>query len=431
MKRPRLAHLGPALENRDFRLWWLGSLGMNMSLQMLEVAIGWEVYAQHNSPLDLGWIGLAEFVPMFVLAIPAGHLADRLPRRLVFALALVAGAAVGLGLAALSASAVTSVLPYLALAAGAGVVMATGTPAARAMPPTLVAADLLPSAMTLRSIAGQSAMVLGPALGGVLYGVSPVLVYLLAAALCLLASAAVVMITARPAAQPGRSDLPSAPGFGSVLEGLQFVRRTQILLGAILLDLLAVLFGGAVALLPVFARSILHAGPEGLGILRAAPAVGALLAAALITRRPLLRRAGRLLLVVVGIYGASIVVFGLSRVFWLSLIMLAVGGFADMFSMNIRSTTSALATPDRLRGRVSAVEMVFVSASNQLGAFESGLAASLVGTVPAVVGGGVITIGIALAWGRLFPSLARVDRLQEVRPVETTGTEANPTASLR
>jgi len=237
------------------------------------------------------------------------------------------------------------------------------------------------------------------------------------------------MITARPAAQPGRSELRSAPGFGSVLEGLQFVRRTQILLGAILLDLLAVLFGGAVALLPIFARSILHTGPEGLGVLRAAPAVGALLAAILISRRPLLRRAGRLLLVVVGIYGASIVVFGLSRVFWLSLIMLAVGGFADMFSMNIRSTTSALATPDRLRGRVSAVEMVFVSASNQLGAFESGLAASLVGTVPAVVGGGLITVGIALAWSRLFPALARVDRLQDVRPAETMGTEATPTAS--
>jgi MFS family permease len=424
-----VAHLGPALENRDFRLWWLGSFGMNMSLQMLEVAIGWEVYAQHNSPLDLGWIGLAEFVPMFVLAIPAGHLADRLPRRLVFALALVAGAAVGVGLGVLSASAVTSVVPYLALAAGAGVVMATGTPASRAMPPTLVPADVLPNAMALRSIAGQSAMVLGPALGGVLYGVSPVLVYLLAAAMCLLAAAAVVMITARPAAQPGRSELRSAPGFGSVLEGLQFVRRTQILLGAILLDLLAVLFGGAVALLPIFARSILHTGPEGLGVLRAAPAVGALLAAILISRRPLLRRAGRLLLVVVGIYGASIVVFGLSRVFWLSLIMLAVGGFADMFSMNIRSTTSALATPDRLRGRVSAVEMVFVSASNQLGAFESGLAASLVGTVPAVVGGGLITVGIALAWSRLFPALARVDRLQDVRPAETMGTEATPTAS--
>jgi MFS family permease len=432
VKRPRLAHLGPALENRDFRLWWLASLSMNMGLQMLEVAIGWEVYAQHNSPLDLGWIGLAEFVPMFVLAIPAGHLADRLPRRLVFAAALMAGAAVGIGLAVLSASSVTSVLPYLALAAGAGVVMATGLPASRAMPPTLVPADLLASAMTLRSIAGQSAMVLGPAIGGVLYGVSPVLVYLLAAAMCLLAAVAVVLISARPAAEPGRpGPQQAAPGLSSVLEGLGFVRRTPILLGAILLDLLAVLFGGAVALLPVFARSILHVGPEGLGILRAAPAVGALLAAAALTRRPLLRRAGRLLLLVVGIYGASIVVFGLSRSLELSLVMLAIGGFADMYSMNIRSTTSALVTPDRLRGRVSAVEMVFISASNQLGAFESGVAASLVGTVPAVVGGGLITVSVALVWTRLFPALARVDRLQDLRPAGVAGPDGHQVAGLQ
>jgi MFS family permease len=414
MRRPRLAHLGPALENRDFRLWWLGMLGMNTSLQMLEVAIGWEVYAQHSSPLDLGWIGLAEFAPMFVLAIPAGHLADRLSRRRVFAIALLVGVAVAAGLAVLSRSAVSSLLPYLALAAGAGTVMAIGTPAARAMPPTLVPAALLPSAMTLRSIASQSAQVAGPALGGVLYAVSPTLVYGLAAALCLLASVSVVMIRARPAAANPRT--PASPGIESVLEGMRFVGRTPMLLGVILLDLLVVLFGGAVALLPVFARSILHVGPEGLGVLRAAPAVGALVAAAILTRRPLVRRAGPRLLLVVAVFGASIIVFGFSRIFVLSLVMLAVSGFADMVSVNIRTTTVALVTPDRLRGRVSAVEMVFISASNQLGAFESGLAASLVGTVPAVVGGGVITLGIALSWRRLFPAVASIDRLQEIRP---------------
>jgi MFS family permease len=414
MRRPRLAHLGPALEIRDFRLWWLGMLGMNTSLQMLEVAIGWEVYAQHNSPLDLGWIGLAEFAPMFVLAIPAGHLADRLSRRRVFAIALLVGVAVGTGLAVLSRSAVSSVLPYLALAAGAGTVMAIGTPAARALPPTLVPARLLPSAMTLRSIASQSAQVAGPALGGLLYAVSPTLVYALAAALCLLASLSVVMIRARPAAaKPGT---PAPPGLESVLEGMRFVGRTPMLLGVILLDLLVVLFGGAVALLPVFARSILHVGPEGLGVLRAAPAVGALVAAAILTRRPLVHKAGPRLLLVVALFGGSIIVFGLSRVFALSLVMLCVSGFADMVSVNIRTTTVTLATPDRLRGRVSAVEMVFISASNQLGAFESGLAASLVGTVPAVVGGGVITLGIALSWRRLFPAVARIDRLQEIKP---------------
>jgi Transmembrane secretion effector len=202
----------------------------------------------------------------------------------------------------------------------------------------------------------------------------------------------------------------------SVLEGLRFVRHTPILLGAILLDLLAVLFGGAVALLPIFAKSILHVGAAGLGVLRAAPAVGALLAAAVITRRPIAGRAGRLLLTVVFVYGASIVVFGLSRWYPLSLAALGVSGFVDLYSMNIRSTTVALASPDRLRGRVNAVEMVFIGASNQLGYFESGLAAALVGTIPAVVGGGMMTMLIAISWRRLFPALAEVDRLETIRP---------------
>ncbi|HEY2509178.1 MAG TPA: MFS transporter [Streptosporangiaceae bacterium] len=415
------------MDSRDFRFWWLAMLGMGLGMQMLEVAIGWQVYALRHSPLDLGWIGLAEFLPLFVLAIPAGHLADRLPRRLVFAGALLAAIAVGVCLAVFSLAHVSSVLAYLALAAGAGTVTATGSPAARAMPPALVPADLLQSAMTLRTIASQTAGVLGPALGGLLYGVTPVLVYLLSAAMCLLAAVSVVMIRARPAAAsvPVPAARPPAT-VGSVLAGLRFVGRTPVLLGAILLDLLAVLFGGAVGLLPVFARSILHVGPEGLGVLRAAPAVGALVAAALITRRPVGGRAGQLLLLVVGIYGASIVVFGLSRIFVLSLAMLAVGGFADMFSMNIRSTTVVLATPDPLRGRVSAVELVFVSASNQLGTFESGLTAALVGTVPAVVGGGLITITIALTWSRLFPALGRIDRLQDIRPEA----EPEPSAGL-
>ncbi|HET8978862.1 MAG TPA: MFS transporter [Solirubrobacteraceae bacterium] len=413
-----MRRIGPALEVRDFQLWWLAVLGMWISLQMLEVAIGWEVYAQHRSTLDLGWIGLAEFVPMFALALPAGHLADRLPRRGVFAGSLLVGAAVGVGLAVVSGSGVTSVVPYLGLAVAAGVSMALGTPAARAMPPTLVAPELLSSAMTLRAIATQTAAVIGPAIGGLLYGVSPSVVYLLAAVACVAASGCVLAMrpaAAADAAVPGGAERPPAD-LHSLLEGLRFVRHTEILLGAILLDLLAVLFGGAVALLPVFASSILHVGATGLGVLRAAPAVGALSAAVVITRRPIGRRAGRLLLTVVLVYGASIVVFGLSRWFPLSLAALAVSGFVDLYSMNIRSTTVALASPDRLRGRVNAVEMVFISASNQLGYFESGLAAFLVGTIPAVVGGGIMTMLIALSWGRLFPALAAVDRLEDITP---------------
>jgi MFS family permease len=422
--------IGPALGVREFRLWWLAVLFMWLSLQMLEVAIGWEVYAQHGSALDLGWIGLAEFVPMFVLALPAGHLADRAPRRVVFAGSLLIGAGVGVGLALVSGSGSTAVAPYLALAVGAGTSMAVGTPAARALPPTLVPPELLQSAMTLRSIATQAGQVSGPALGGLLYGVSPSLVYLLAAGACVIAAtlvmamrpAAAADVAVRPGDEEGGARAPA--DLHSVLEGLRFVRHTQILLGAILLDLLAVLFGGAVALLPIFAKSILHVGATGLGVLRAAPAVGALLGAAVITRRPIAGRAGRLLLTMVLLYGASIVVFGLSRSYPLSLAALAVSGFVDLYSMNIRSTTVALATPDRLRGRVNAVEMVFISASNQLGYFESGLAAFLVGTIPAVVGGGIMTMLIAVSWGRLFPALAKVDRLEALKPQSTTAAEA-------
>jgi hypothetical protein len=344
----------------------------------------------------------------------------------VFAGSLLVGAGVGVGLALVSGSGNTAVAPYLALAVGAGTSMALGTPAARAMPPTLVSADLLQSAMTLRSIATQAGQVTGPALGGLLYGVSPSLVYLLAAGACLVAAALVMAMHPAQAADVAHAgddrseDEDAAESQGadlhSVLEGLRFVRHTPILLGAILLDLLAVLFGGAVALLPIFAKSILHVGAAGLGVLRAAPAVGALLGAAVITRRPIAGRAGRLLLTVVFVYGACIVVFGLSRSYPLSLLALGVSGFVDLYSMNIRSTTVALASPDRLRGRVNAVEMVFISASNQLGYFESGLAAALVGTIPAVVGGGIMTMLIAVSWGRLFPALAEVDRLEAVRP---------------
>ena len=410
-----MRRLGPALAERDFALLWLALLGMGVSVQMLEVAIGWEVYTNQRSALDLGLIGLAEFVPMFVLALPAGQLADRLPRRLILMFSLLLSAGVAVGLALVSSSGVTGVSPFLALAMGAGTATAIGTPAARALPPMLVPSELLESAMTLRSIAVQGAQVVGPALGGLLYPFSAALVYEVAGGMCVAAAGCVAAMRHTPVADRVPSS-GSAPGLASVLAGIRFVRSSQILFGAILLDLLAVLFGGAVALLPLFARSYLHVGPTGLGVLRSAPAVGALFAAAVLTRRPLGGRAGRTLLIVVGAFGASMVVFGLSRSFALSLLALAVGGFVDMFSMYIRSTTVALATPDRLRGRVLAVEMVFISASNQLGAFESGVAAFLLGAVPAVVLGGALTIAIALGWSRLFPALAGVDRLRDLQP---------------
>lgn len=417
-----MKRLGPALAVRDFALLWLALIGMGVSTQMLEVAIGWEVYSNSRSALDLGLIGLAEFIPMFLLALPAGQLADRLPRRLVLGVSLALSAGVGLGLVALSSSGVRGVWPFLGLALAAGTAMSIGTPAARALPVTLVSGDLLENAMTLRSAAVQSAQVLGPALGGALYPLSAGVVYGAAAGMCVLAGGCVAAMS-RSAAADTPPSAHNAPGLSSVLAGIRFVRDTPIIFGAILLDLLAVLFGGAVALLPLFARSILHVGPTGLGVLRAAPAVGALVGATVLTRRPLSGRAGRTLLTVVAAFGASMVVFGLSRSFALSLGALAVSGFVDMYSMNIRATTVALATPDGLRGRVLAVEMVFISASNQLGAFESGLAAFLIGAVPAVVAGGAVTIAIALCWSRLFPALAGVDRMRDLKPVEVPGLE--------
>jgi MFS family permease len=412
--------LPPALRYRDFALLWGALLAMNCAAQMVVVAVGWQVYSIHEDPFDLGLIGLAQFVPLPLLALPAGQLADRLPRRLVFAIALALEAVVTALLLVVSLSGANELWPFLVLSAASGSLVAIGTPAARALPPTLVPPELLASALALRSIAFQAAVVAGPALGGLLFAIRPEVVY--GAAVALLVAALFMACALRaPSSLRGAANERSV-SLSGLLAGISLIRRTPVLLGAILLDLFAVLFGGAVALLPVFAKTILETGPVGLGILRTAPAVGALAAAAVLTRRPLGARAGRSLLIAVGVFGGSMIVFGLSKSFVLSFFALVVGGLADMVSVNIRSTTVALASPDPLRGRVMAVEMVFISASNELGAFESGVAAALIGVVPAVVAGGAITIALALAWTRLFPALARLDRLEELRPAPAGAT---------
>jgi MFS family permease len=406
--------LPPALRERDFAFLWSAILGMRFAEQMLAVAVGWQVYAIHQNPLDLGLIGLAEFIPLPLLALPAGHLADRVSRKLIAAFALVLSIGIASALIVVTAHGAHNVWPYFALAAGSGVTSAIGWPAFGALTPELVPVELLPGAMALRSIAGQSAVVVGPAAGGLIFAVHPELVYAVAAGIFGVALACMLSLRHRSSVREVVGDGP--PGLESLIAGVRFVLRTRMLLGAIALDLFAVLFGGATALLPVFARSILHVGPVGLGVLRTAPAVGALIAAVILMRRPLRFPAGPTLLAVVAVFGASMVVFGFSRWLPVSLVALAVGGFVDMISMNIRSTTVALVTPNELRGRVGAVEMVFISASNELGAFESGAIASLVGTVTAVVGGGIATIVIALSWTRLFPALSRMGRLEDLRP---------------
>jgi MFS family permease len=408
------SRLPPALRRRDFALFALVLLALNLGIQMIAVAIGWQVFDVRHRAFDLGLIGLLEFAPVALLALPGGHLVDRVSRRLVLAAALALLVATAAGLIAVSAAGAHELWPFLVLATAVGTATALEFPTTRALLPNLVDRELLPGALTLSSVATQTAAVAGPALGGLLFALSPRAAYGAALVLFVVALGAVLALRV-----PRTTRSPVAGGASSVREllgGVGFIRRSPILLGAITLDLFAVLFGGAVALLPVFAQTVLHVGPAGLGVLRSAPAVGGVVAAVVLVHRPLRGRTGPTLIGVVIAFGTCMVVFGLSRSFALSLAALAISGAVDLVSVNIRSTTASLVTPDHVRGRVGAVEAVFIGASNELGAFESGVAAALIGAVPAVVAGGSLTIAIALAWTRLFPELAALDRMSDLRP---------------
>jgi MFS family permease len=390
----------------------------SVAMQMAAVAIGWQVYSIHHSAFDLGLIGLAEFAPVPLLALPAGQLADRLPRlQTVFVWGFADATVFGL-LLVVTLHGAHQLWPFLVLALVTGTVAAFGNPAGRSLVPELVPAELLTGAIAMGSIAGQASTIAGPAVGGLLFAIRPEAVY--AIGIVLLVTSSLLLLRITPLAVAERVG-PEPARLESLLGGIRLIRATPVILGAITLDLFAVLFGGSVALLPLFAKSILHTGPFGLGVLRSAVAVGALIAAIRLARKPLGGNAGRTLLLVVGVFGLSMIVFGLSRWFLVSAIALAVSGFVDMISMNIRATTVALATPNALRGRVNAVEGVFIGASNELGAFESGSAAALLGAVPAVVAGGALTILLALVWPRFFPDLARVDRLDDVQPPSAAG----------
>ena len=401
-----------AFRHRDFALFWVALVATGFAMQMATVAIGWQVYSVRESPLDLGLVGLAGFLPLLLLALPAGHLADRVPRRRIYAFMVTLDVAVLLGLLGVTLAGASQAWPFFALAFMTGVGSAFGAPAGRALTPSLVPQEILVSALAQRSIAFQLSMVAGPAVGGILFAIQAELVYVVAIGLSLIALGCVLALRSgrEPAAE-------GAAGLDEVLAGVRLIRRTNVLLGAISLDLFAVLLGGAVALLPVFAKDVLEVGPTGLGFLRTAPAIGSFAAALAIARFPVRRRAGPTLFVVVAGFGACMIAFGLSQTMWLSMLALALGGAFDLVSVVLRSTILPLVTPDELRGRVNAVEMVFISASNELGAFESGVAAALIGAVPAVVIGGVATVVVAGVWWRLFPSLARVDRLDELEPV--------------
>jgi len=403
---------GSPFRHRDFSLLLVALVTEAFALQMAFVAIGWQVYSVRENPLDLGIVGLAEFLPLLLLALPAGHLADRVPRRNLLAVMMSLNVVVLGGLLAVTVSGADTVWPFFVLAFVQGIGSAIGAPAGRALTPSLVPQEILVSALAQRSIVLGLSAVIAPAVGGILFAIEAELVYSISIGLALVAlGCALGLRSGRVPAAEG------ALGLDEVLAGVRLIRRTNVLLGAISLDLFAVLLGGAVALLPVFAKDILEVGPTGLGLLRAAPAVGALVGAAIIARYPIRRRAGPTLFVVVAGFGLCMIAFGLSRQLWLSMLALALGAGLDMVSVVLRQTILPLVTPDELRGRVNAVEMVFISGSNELGAFESGVAAALIGAVPAVVLGGVATVVVAAVWWKLFPALARVDRLDDLRPV--------------
>jgi MFS family permease len=374
--------------------------------QMVLVALGWQMYDLTSSAWDLGLVGLAQFVPTLLFTIPAGQLADRVDRRLVLMLAIIVQlfAAALLAWASLS-NFIGPQIIYIA-SVGLGIARAIQAPAQQAIVPALVGTAELPRAMAISTAAMKIAVVAGPAIGGFVYVAGPAVAYGICAAIFLVSAVcalAIHKVHVKKAKEP--------VSLATVFAGFAFLGKQPVVLGAISLDLFAVVLGGATALLPIYAKDILHTGPWGLGLLRAAPAIGALVMAVLLASRPLERHVGRRMFVSVGIYGAAIIVFALSTNFVVAMVALAVSGAADMISIVIRQTLVQLETPDEMRGRVSAVNATFISTSNQLGEFRAGATAALLGPVGSVILGGAGTILVVALWIRLFPQLAHRDKL--------------------
>ena len=389
------------------RFWYARFAGTSAN-QMLMVAVGWQMYELTGSAWNLGLVGLLQFLPALALVLVAGHVVDGFHRGRIVALCMAAQVLITLVLAFATLRGWASRDLLLGTSVLLGVVKAFQMPASQALTPLLVPAAVLPRALAFASTGSQAAIVAGPAIGGFVYAGGAAAVYGLCTVLFALAGALVVGV--RYAHAPRASQ---AMTLDTLLAGVRFVREKPVVLGAISLDLFAVLLGGATALLPIFAKDVLFVGPWGLGLLRAAPAVGAFTLSVALTRWPITRRAGHVLLGAVALYGVATLVFGLSTSFALSMGALVVAGAADMVSVVIRQSLVQLDTPDAMRGRVSAVNSVFIGASNQLGEFESGATAALLGPVGSVLLGGIGTIVVAAAWVRLFPPLAQRDRLSD------------------
>jgi MFS family permease len=399
---------GVAFRGANFRYYLMVRVLTTTGSEMQAVAVAWQVYSLTHRPLDLGLVGLAQFLPAILLFLVTGQTADRFPRQRVLQACCAGFALCSVMLWGLTWHGLQSVIPIYAVLLLNGTVRAFNGPAGQAFMPLLVPEAYFPRAVALNSSIFQAATIAGPVAGGLLYAWtgSPTLVYTFAAIEYLAALGLLAGIRA-PAA-PGRR--PAAT-MGMALEGLRYIRRNNLILGAISLDLFAVLLGGAVALLPVYAREILGIGATGLGILRSAPGVGALAMALVVARWPLRRHAGAIMLWSVGGFGVFTVVFGLSRSPAVSLAALALIGACDMVSVIVRHTLIQLATPDEMRGRVSAVNVVFIGASNEVGQFESGITAQWLGTAPAVVLGGLGAMAIVALWAWRFPALRQVQGL--------------------
>ncbi|WP_434034338.1 MFS transporter [Cupriavidus sp. a3] len=393
-----------------FRRYWFARLCTTIGYQIFTVAVGWQMYDLTRDPLMLGMVGLVQFLPSVVLILMSGHVADRFDRRRIVRTCQSIEALLAAGMAVASLTGWIDSHHIFIFVALIGATRAFENPTLQALLPSVVAPRQLPRAVALASSAGQTAIIIGPAIGGFAYVAGPGVVYALSATLFVIAAVLVSGITLRQAAQR----LTAPVSVSTVFAGFAYIRSRPVLLGAISLDLFAVLLGGAVALLPIYARDILHTGPWGLGLLRSSPAVGALVMALWLARHPLNRRSGRIMFGAVALFGVATVVFGVSTWLPLSMAALVVLGASDMISVVVRSTLVQLDTPDDMRGRVGAVNSVFIGASNQLGEFESGVTAALFGPVGAVILGGVGTLLVVAVWMRLFPALASRDRLHEL-----------------
>ncbi len=395
----------------DFSLYQLARFFIVAGLEMQSVAVGWQIYEITKRPLDLGLVGLAQFMPGIILFLPVGHAADVFNRRKLLMLCYGGFSICACLLLMTALRGMHSVLPIYSIVVLLGIVRALNGPVSRTMLPQIVPDEHLQNAIAWNSTVNQAAIILGPSLGGFVYAVTrgPAAVY--SGAMVTAAAAVFLMaqVTLRSRAKP-RDPVT----LKSVMAGLHYIREKKIILGSISLDLFAVLFGGAVALLPVVAKEVLHTGPWGLGLLRSSPAIGAASMALLLAHRPFRRRAGVTMLWCVAGFGVFTVLFGLSHNLFLSMVALMLVGSMDMVSVVVRSTMIQLATPDEMLGRVSAVEMIFVGASNEIGQFESGLTAQWFGTIPAIIFGGIGTLIVTGLWAWYFPELRRVEEMTRI-----------------